>query len=453
MSFPFRLHTHVALLTGLCLVTGGGARGGWGAEPPPAPATHDPQLLELAGRREVAALRRLEPPATLILEMGGVEVPRAAETLIEWGLPPEPRTGPYVVGQRGTRLAVTDWRVAGDQITLETSWSEPVVSERRALAAVVLAAPTDPAAGERQLHDWLAGRNQRDQLFLRGGDTLAGQILGWAAGTTTPEASPPENGNRKLRVELARGEVTVPEEGLAAVVWRTPPTTVVSAAAPAWRFGLQDGSLLSVARWEQTGAQVRLELLERVTLTAPADDLWSQLVYVQTSAPQVMWLSDLEPTGYKHVPFLTRTWPLGRDENVLGTSLRSGGRRWLKGLGMHSTSRSAYRLGGNFQSFHAELALDDEAGSGGSVEFRVYIARDDGQWQSAYASPVVRGGDPPLPLNLDVTGVQQLALIVDAADQGDQRDYANWLNARLLRTTAPAGAPATESRPATRTER
>lgn len=98
---------------------------------------------------------------------------------------------------------------------------------------------------------------------------------------------------------------------------------------------------------------------------------------------------------------------------------------------MHSTSRLAYELAGEYQRFQAELALDDAAGRMGSVSFRVYVEKEG--WNAAYISPTVRGGDAPLAIDIDITGVRQMALIVDAADHGDQRDYANWLNARLLK--------------------
>ena len=82
---------------------------------------------------------------------------------------------------------------------------------------------------------------------------------------------------------------------------------------------------------------------------------------------------------------------------------------------------------------HADLALDDSAGTRGSVIYRVFLEREAGDWQSAYESPIVRGGEPPLPLSLDVTGALRLALIVDFADRGDELDHANWLNARLVK--------------------
>ena len=79
-----------------------------------------------------------------------------------------------------------------------------------------------------------------------------------------------------------------------------------------------------------------------------------------------------------------------------------------------------------------ELALDDAAKRAGSVRFRVYLNDGLGAWRQAYQSPVIRGGNEPVPMSVDVTDARAIALIVDFADGGDTLDYANWLDLRLL---------------------
>jgi alpha-galactosidase len=85
-----------------------------------------------------------------------------------------------------------------------------------------------------------------------------------------------------------------------------------------------------------------------------------------------------------------------------------------------------------YRHFVAEIALDDTAGQRGSVIFRVFVARE-GQWREALTSGVLRGGDPPQPISVDIAGAQAITLIVDYADQGDELDHANWLDARLVK--------------------
>jgi hypothetical protein len=103
----------------------------------------------------------------------------------------------------------------------------------------------------------------------------------------------------------------------------------------------------------------------------------------------------------------------------------------LKGIGMHSASRLTYRLERKYQRFEAAIAVDDSADGRGSVTFGVYVLRG-GAWQDAYRSGIVRGGDVPLPISVDLDGAEGLTLTVDYADRGDEMDRADWLDARLV---------------------
>jgi hypothetical protein len=112
---------------------------------------------------------------------------------------------------------------------------------------------------------------------------------------------------------------------------------------------------------------------------------------------------------------------------------------------MHSASRVAYDVTG-YHTFAAELALDDAAGTSGSVIYKVLIAGTadpraatgatsalEAQWTLAYESPIVRGDDAPIPISIPLRGASRLALLVEFADRGDTLDHANWLNARLVK--------------------
>jgi hypothetical protein len=43
----------------------------------------------------------------------------------------------------------------------------------------------------------------------------------------------------------------------------------------------------------------------------------------------------------------------------------------------------------------------------------------------------MRGGDDPRPISLPLDGATELSLVVDYADRGDERDHADWVDARL----------------------
>jgi endo-alpha-N-acetylgalactosaminidase len=156
------------------------------------------------------------------------------------------------------------------------------------------------------------------------------------------------------------------------------------------------------------------------------------IVALQVLGGAIMYLSDLSPVSYRFVPYLHVDWPLAQDHCVTGGPLMVGGKRYSKGIGLHSACRVTYKLDGPFQRFEAIIAIDDAARGRGSAVFGVYVERD-GKWGEAYKSDIVRGGEPPQAVSLDLRGATGLTLTVDYADRGDELDYADWLDARLTR--------------------
>jgi hypothetical protein len=102
---------------------------------------------------------------------------------------------------------------------------------------------------------------------------------------------------------------------------------------------------------------------------------------------------------------------------------------------MHSAARITYHLDGAYQRFQSELAIDDSTAGRGSVTCRVFLSRDDGsgQWEAKYESPVIRGGQKPLAIDVPLAGAKRISLLVDFADRGDEQDDVNWLDARLVK--------------------
>jgi hypothetical protein len=108
--------------------------------------------------------------------------------------------------------------------------------------------------------------------------------------------------------------------------------------------------------------------------------------------------------------------------------LTSGGKHYLKGIGAQSYTSITYKLNSAYDRFEALVALDDTAGPQGSVRFVVKL---DGK--IAFESPEVVVGSPPLPIKAPIKGTKEIELIVEYAKRGDVQDYANWLNASLVR--------------------
>lgn len=147
------------------------------------------------------------------------------------------------------------------------------------------------------------------------------------------------------------------------------------------------------------------------------------------------YLSDIEPVlAQESSAFgdeLGLAWPHRRDLAVTGTPLQAGGRTWRRGLGVHAPSRLTYALGGEWRSLRGRVAIDDgvlRLAARGSVVFRVLV---DGELR--FDSGVVRGGDAPRSLEVDLAGAREVVLEVDMDGDHFVADRADWLGLLLRR--------------------
>jgi len=135
---------------------------------------------------------------------------------------------------------------------------------------------------------------------------------------------------------------------------------------------------------------------------------------------------------------LGMVWRSRVDRNVSGAALVVGGARQPRGLGVHAPSRTTWALDGSFATLRGSVALDDEVlrlPVRGSCVFRVLL---DGR--EAFASPVVKAGDAPVPFTIALGAAKELALVVDPTVDGFAGDRANWLGLILVRDQASSSS-------------
>jgi hypothetical protein len=353
----------------------------------------------------------------------------APPQLVYWGGLVEPPGRPLMVLAAGSTLATDLLEVTAEGVTVgadprafaaETIWDSLHLPHAR-LRGVLLHPPWEDRARDQLYDTLLEGQISEHAFWLDNGDRFTGLIIGAEL-----------DGREALwRLRTAAGELTISHEKLVAVAW---PSIALGddAGRAGGVLGLRDGSRVLVEHIRTEGDRAELQLVDGITLSLAADALWSQIAYVRPPNQTISFASDLQPLGYRHVPFLNVAWSYGTDRNALGNRLRSAGMWFEKGLGVHSTSRLAYDVPKGAQRFQAELALDTSAGNAGSVVFRIYLQPDGGEWQQAFASPIVRGSEAPLNVDVDVSSARRLALIVEFADRGDEMDRANWLMARFV---------------------
>jgi hypothetical protein len=88
----------------------------------------------------------------------------------------------------------------------------------------------------------------------------------------------------------------------------------------------------------------------------------------------------------------------------------------------------AYRLSPGDRRFQALVGVDERAGPLGSVVFRVLVDR-----QPRLTTPPLTAKDPPRTIDLDIRAAKSLILITEFGERGDIRDYADWVEARIIR--------------------
>jgi hypothetical protein len=156
------------------------------------------------------------------------------------------------------------------------------------------------------------------------------------------------------------------------------------------------------------------------------------------------FVSDLDlfiaQSGYGE---LERDRSVGEEAANDGVGMSIAGRAFAKGLGVHSTSVVAVALQGRCTAFASFVGVDDETrgpkaipgGPYGSVVFEVLV---DGV--SRYKSGVLRGGDAAVAVPpVDLTGAQELMLVVHDGGDDFTKDHGDWADAKLTCAQRPNG--------------
>lgn len=146
-------------------------------------------------------------------------------------------------------------------------------------------------------------------------------------------------------------------------------------------------------------------------------------------------LSGLNPSGTP----VNGSGPIELDRHNGGSAAGDGGTMVLnsiaypKGLGMHAPAEVIYALGGSCDGrLIADVGIDDSVGDAGSVVFQVFV---DGA--NAFDSGLMRGSDARRAVNVDLSGAQQVRLVVTDGGDGNAQDRANWGGARAMCSTLP----------------
>jgi hypothetical protein len=367
------------------------------------------------------------------------------DEIVQWGRCTEPRQGPVIVCTNGDLIVADVRSIDGEGVRFVFSAS-PVIDDANAtletggvirslqehllplerVAGVVFLWPSVPVTADRLVDEIVRSQDRSDVCRLCNGDRLNGTIRGY-------------NARSGLQIDTDLGSITLTPNRLDAIVMTSLLRERSNSATLHAVLGFTNGSRLTVDSVEYEVPLSDEEDSKTLVRLAGGGPTWTlpgaELSCVAVRAPQVEYLSDRTPVEFVHIPHFTMKWPYQNDRSVLGTRLRTGGVLHLKGVGVHSASRLTYQLGPQDARFAAEVALDDTASvlqdgvlQRGSVEFRVYV---DGE--ERFNSGIVRGGDAPIPVEIEFDEASRLDLLVDYGERADVLDRADWLGARIIR--------------------
>ncbi len=131
--------------------------------------------------------------------------------------------------------------------------------------------------------------------------------------------------------------------------------------------------------------------------------------------------------------WMTNGWGVAERDRSNGEHFEGDGRplsidgvTYTKGIGVHSDSDVRWPMNSQCTTFSAVVGIDDEVGARGSVGFHVYV-----NGQLRYDSGLVTSATPAQNVLVDVTGGNELRLVVNNGGDNPYFDHADWADAKL----------------------
>lgn len=109
-----------------------------------------------------------------------------------------------------------------------------------------------------------------------------------------------------------------------------------------------------------------------------------------------------------------------------GATLTLNGTTYSNGIGVHANSELIYNIAAQCRTFTAQIGVDDEVGSNGSVVFQVFVDN-----MKRYDSGVMTGATATKSVSVDIEGAERLKLVVTNGGDNIDYDHADWITPRI----------------------
>ncbi len=379
-----------------------------------APAQVDATVATIDGARHEGALTGLDGEAVRVqtsegaasVPLDSVQAIRLAESADPWG-----RAGQALLLTRvGDALAARSVTLAEGPWQLTTELTGAVTLPVEAVSALLL---PDARTRPEELREALAAPapTEGDRLLI-----LSGQ------GERVPVAG------ALRRIDAER--ITFHYAGQDRTIDRAR-TPLLRLAGPAgeppsprgWLVG-RDGSRLGFAAVTVADGTVRLTGTAMGELAVPLE----RVAAIEFRSDRLVYLSQLTPLAVEQAGTFAVLFPWRADASSAAAPIRLAGRQYDRGLGLHSQARLRYALDNSYRELVALAGIDDAARPGGDAVLTIL-----GDGRELLAPTRLRGTDAPLPIRLDLTGVETLEIRVDFGEALDVGDHVSLADARLIR--------------------
>jgi hypothetical protein len=270
---------------------------------------------------------------------------------------------------------------------------------------------------EKKWDELSASAPERDLLVVRNGDVLdrlEGTISGLDESTLTFLV-----GDTRVPIDRAKPK-------LFGVI---PGKAQLSQSKPLGELHLHNGDVLTFAGVELKGDTLAARLLTGSTVTIPLE----ATAALDFGQGKVTFLSQLQPRAKEHSTRFNgefdSVFDVRIDHSDAGREapIRIDRQVYQRGLVIHSETKLTYRLNGDFRRFVAVAGIEQLVRPNGRVTLSITA---DGK---ELFSRDITGKDPPLPLDLDVSGVRELTIFVGFGGDLDDGDHLALGDARLIK--------------------
>jgi hypothetical protein len=398
---------------------GGLPRAGAGAGSARA-VSSDPvfKALLLDGRTVSGRIVSLGPAAIRLASAGGTEHELPLEGLIkltrEAPAALEAADRSLVIFPEGdclTRVAVGASTETALEVTSDVLGK--LVLPLDCLLGVIVAAPAQTDELDALCDRVRLEARTTEVVWLANGDKLSGGFLGL--------------NDRKIKIQIDGKPVEVERAGVLAVGFDPAVIDYPRPKSDFMELTLNDGTRLGItsAKIDDGSVQARARFGQSVRFPL------GELIRVHARSSSVVYLSERKPARAVYHPYVGPTRDYRSDRTVDGHLFQLAGQTYDHGIGTQSRTLLAYALEPGDRRFQALVGVDERAGPLGSVVFRVLV---DGK--ERFKTPSLTDRDVPRPIDLDVSGGKFLILDTDFGERGNVRDFADWVEARLIRSTA-----------------